>query len=170
MMALKALAKAQPKLVTEAYWNATASEDAPFSATGFEQVSSFYLHSSKMRQAQFIDLSSTIAQGLGRIWASEGEDCIMTLNKCIPALEDPNALFLFDEVDGHLDYYHKTLFFEYILPRIKGTALVVTHDPYFLADLSVLDLTDSTHKTGIKYYDEQRERIKLQKKTQATPK
>lgn len=156
---LSALDKSQPGKVPSGYWNAKADTHAPFTSAGFETVSKLHVSSSKLRQSQYVDMDSLLDQGLGRIHASEGQNNIADLTQSVSSLKDPDALYLFDELDGHLDYYHKMFFFEQILPRIHGTAIVVTHDPLFLRDQFVLDLGDSTKKLGAVYYAEQHQKM-----------
>ena len=91
------------------------------------------------------------------------------IHSCLDAVDDPNALFLFDELDTHLDYKMKYFFFTRFLSRLRGMVIVTSHDPYFLLEKPVFDLTDYKSKLGSEYYREQIASLLAQKPTAAAP-
>lgn len=149
------------KLVPEELWNAYDATIIPrtgksiLEVTGTENISQLRVSSAKLRQSQFVDLGVTMAMGISRLQASEGENSLHDIHSCLKLVDDPNALFLFDELDTHLDYKMKYFFFTRFLSRLRGTIIVTSHDSFFLMDQPVFDLTDYKTKLGREYYREQ---------------
>lgn len=144
---------------SESEWNARSIEKNVISISGFQNIKKVYLSSPKMRQAQMIDLDVCFSQGVGRLWQSEGQNSISDLIHAATGKEETDSIFMFDEIDGHLDYQFKVMFFLHVLPKIKGTKIVISHDARFLASEKVFDFTDLSFKTGSRYYLEQQELV-----------
>lgn len=121
---------------------------------GFEGVSSFSFSSSKIRQSQFVDLDVVfdLPNGFGRLNASEGENNLADLVDYLKYKDDPNHLYILDEIDGHFSAKHKMIFFDRFLNAIKGTAIVITHDIYYtVGQEKVFDFDTKTVKNGTQY-------------------
>jgi len=163
-----ALEKVQPKLKKKHYWNNTTVDNSIASLEDVVTFSTVNISSDKLRQAQHIDMDCLIGVGLGRIWASEGQNSIRDMLDVFKNCTD-DSLTIFDETDGHLDYFNKVLFFNQLLPRIKGTVISISHDSTFLANQKVFDFGDFTEKMGSEYYTEMElkfteHRAKMEKK------
>ena len=146
-----ALEKVQPKLKKKCYWRNTTIHTDIASLEDYPTFSHVNISSDKLRQAQFIDIDATLDLGIHRLKASEGQNSVQDMLEFF-SNSTPETLTIFDETEGHLDYFHKVLFFNNVLPRVKGTVILISHDPTFLSNLSVFDFTDFTEKTGKDYY------------------
>lgn len=139
-----------PKLERQEYWNAALSDNSTTISAECEFppiISSIFISSDKLRQSQSIDIGVSSKLGIGRLGASEGMNSSADLQEMF---EKANSLSLniLDETDGHLDTYSKHIFFDYLLPRLKGTTILVSHDAFHLSTKSVFDFTDYKFRTG----------------------
>lgn len=156
------LQKEQPKLKKQCYWKQTTVDKDLAHLEDCPKFSSVYIGSDKLRQVQWIDMDALLDLGIERLKASEGQNCTQDmLQGFSKSTED--TLTIFDETDGHLDYFYKVIFFNNVLPRIKGTVILISHDPVFLADMNVFDFTDFTEKMGKQYYIEMEEKYEAYK-------
>lgn len=149
---LTELKKINAKIVPSFLWKALSMEKDIVSIEGLDKISGVSFYSDKLRQAQYIDMDSLIGMGIGRIWASEGQNAQQNVVELVKYLNDENRLFILDETDGHLDFNSKIIFFNKLLKKIKGTVIVITHDSRFLKNEKVLDFNDRGFKTGEDYY------------------
>ena len=142
-------------------WNAV-DKDAKNVSFLFEvpQFSKIFVSSSKNRQAQMLDMDSLIDQGINRIWCSEGQNNLADLGEMKKIGLDENALLLIDEIDSHFSYKAKVYFFDYFLPLVKATCIVISHDSAFLHEKRVFDFTDRAYKTGQEFYIQQVQSLK----------
>jgi ATPase subunit of ABC transporter with duplicated ATPase domains len=155
---LQALANAVPTAIPKhAYTMMPDAASEPLSRVdNLGDVSQVHIYSPLIRHAQKSNMDALLeGGGIARLWLSEGQNVMEDLGKFADQLQDPNAIFIFDELDGHLDYKGKYLFFKYFLPKIQGRVIITSHDPHFLFDETCLDLTDMTSKQGATYYQEQ---------------
>jgi ATPase subunit of ABC transporter with duplicated ATPase domains len=118
-------------------------------------ISQLLVFSPTLRHTQHTDMDSLLSMGLGRMWISEGQNVLADMSGFLEHMHDPDAFFVLDEMDGHLDYKSKYIFFRYFLPNVKGRVLIASHDPHFLASSTCLDLTDMQYKLGAEYYAQQ---------------
>jgi ABC-type transport system involved in cytochrome bd biosynthesis fused ATPase/permease subunit len=149
------------KLGNKNDWNSrydNSDLDALIKAEGdsFDELIQF---SDKQRQSHFIDLDSTMSYGIEALWMSEGQNAYNVLARAKQHINNSKALLIFDELDSHLDYAGKWVYFNRLLPAIRGTAIVISHDPLFLHGCRVLDFGDMQMKNGEEYYQTERDRL-----------
>jgi len=143
----------------ECHWAALNREEGAIKVQGFEGVTQVTISSPRLRQVQLADMSALIQMGLKRLHSSDGQNNVADLNAAAALMDDPTVLHVFDEIDGHLDYFGKVVFFAF-LSKIKGTTILISHDPSFLFHYDVLDFGDFKTKKGSEYYEQQYERYK----------
>lgn len=132
-----------------------------FKFEGFSIIKHIIHFTAKSRQSQFIDLdiAFTSAAGANALNLSEGMNCQAELAKLLSdAISNPEkdkkTLYIFDEIDGPLDPRAKSIFFDQLLPKLKGTVVVCTHDCFFLGKKDVFDFTDGSVKSAVQYFTE----------------
>jgi ATPase subunit of ABC transporter with duplicated ATPase domains len=152
---LMTLLQKQFKMEKKETWMATNVQcrDGGAKLEGFENTSDFSFSSEKVRQAQWVSIDTfDLMEGVGRLRASEGENILADFTRFVKHKDDPNHVYLFDEMDGHLDVRYKGLFFDRFLPNIKGTVVVVTHDIYYtVGQERVFNFDTKTFTTGTEY-------------------
>lgn len=145
----------QESLRDSNYWMATLANEKEKGTEilGFECINKVILSSSKLRSSQFVDLNITLSLGVGRLNASEGENCREDLIEALKEKDNPNALFIFDEMDGHFDLPTKRLFFERIGKILKGTIILISHDVWYSASQERLFYFDEWKEmSGMEYF------------------
>ena len=126
--------------------------------SGFDGIKDVYHFTAKSRQSQWIDLDMAFssASGIGSLKSSEGVNnqaelvSVFEKAKKDPAL-DESTLYIFDEIDGCLDVRAKSIFFDRLIPALKGTVIICSHDCLFLKARSLFDFTDCKVKTTQKF-------------------
>ena len=140
------------KIVPENLYLSLPVENNIAEIEDFEQFTGVSFISPKNRATQMIDMDALLSMGVGRLWASEGQDSQANLVSLVKHINDPNHLFILDEIDGHLDYKSKLIFFTGFLKKVKGTVIVISHDTLFLRSEQVFDFDDKKDKMGRDYY------------------
>ena len=92
-----------------------------------------------------LDMAINSAAGVGALHSSEGMNCQSEIVAIAKRREEENTLFVFDEIDGNLDVKAKHIFFDHFLPTIKGTSIVMSHDPWFLTDKQVFNFSSGEY-------------------------
>jgi len=118
-----------------------------FSFEGFDDITDVWHYTAKTRQSMWVDLDLTMesAAGIGSLHSSEGINCQAEIVAMAKKKNEEKTLFIFDEIDGNLDVRAKHIFFDHVLPTIKGTSIVMSHDPWFLIDKQVFDFSSGTY-------------------------
>ena len=126
-----------------------------FQFEGFEQVTSVFHNTAKSRQSHWVDLDMALdsASGVGSLWSSEGQTNKNEFVKSLDHKDDPNVLYVFDEIDNCFDIKMKYMFFK-IITKLRGTVVVCSHDSFFLEGHRVFDFTTGTYKRFCDYYAE----------------
>ena len=130
-----------------------------FNFEGFEEVKDVYIVTAKSRQSQWVDLDIALKTPMGPfvLHASEGMANQAELVNIWDRRNEKDTVFIFDEIDGTLDVKSKSLFFNKMIPSIKGTVIVMSHDVFFLLNQDkVFDFTDKKYKSALKYSIENR--------------
>lgn len=141
----------------------SSSEADMIELQGMEHISALRVFSDKQRQTAWLDMEVALGApgGLGvSLQGSEGQNAYAALSEAKGSILDPNALLIFDELDGHLDFAGKYAYFNKYLHAIRGTAIVISHDSLFLTGHEVFDFTDLTHRSGELYYERERARCR----------
>lgn len=127
-----------------------------FSFEGFESVNQVVHYTAKIRQSHWVDLDMALSHPYGHMVlnSSEGQSSLGELSRAAKHKDNPDCLFIFDELDGCFDHKTKSIFFDRILPRLKGTKIVCTHDSWFPRGQTVFDFTDGTWKEFSTYIKE----------------
>jgi ATPase subunit of ABC transporter with duplicated ATPase domains len=139
----------------EHYWNAASIEKGVITIEDKPKFDKILLSSPKLRQVQMADLNVVMDMGIERLHASDGQNNVADMMNSFREKDNPNILHIFDELDSHLDYKNKCIFFTALLPQIKGTVILTSHDSLFLTTCDVFDFTDYTQKKGLDYYSQQ---------------
>lgn len=145
------------KLKKKSNWMTNPPEHIKgFDFEEFDNIKDVWHYTAKTRQSHWLDLDITLQSVMGHaaLWASEGMSCQAEIVAAFKKKEEKDTLFIFDEIDGNLDIRAKFLFFDAVLPALKGTSIVMSHDPYFLMGCEVFDFTDKTKKTFLEYREE----------------
>ena len=122
---------------------------------GFQDVQKVYHYTAKSRQSMFVDMDMVLSSvlSIGTLWASEGMHAQAEVVSTLKDKDNPNAFFIFDEIDGVLDARAKHIFFDQVLKVLKGTVVVATHETFYMAKKErVFDFTSGTFKTFSSYH------------------
>lgn len=153
---LARLFKERPELDKPHYWNGVSGDIDSECVTieGMGEIEEVFLYSDKLSQVRWVDLDAcfSLPGGLGLLRASEGQTSQSFFAESVKNRDRKNVLFIFDEIDGHLDYKTKRLFFNRFLPTIRGTTIVISHDSLFLIGSQVFDFGDWSWKEAAEYY------------------
>lgn len=127
-----------------------------FDFEGFESIKDIVFITAKTRQSQWVDLDLCFdtALGVGSLHASEGMTNQAEIVKLMDKKDEVDTLFMFDEIDGPLDYRAKSIYFDRVLPRLKGTVIVCSHDALFFTGKDVYDFTTASRKNIVDYVKE----------------
>ena len=129
----------------------------PYTFEGFDEIADVWHYTSKTRQSHWVDLDMVFesASSISTLHSSEGMVCQSEIVRVFNKRDEENTLFIFDEIDGNLDIRAKQIFFNKVLPQLKGTSIVMSHDMFFFFinnDVRVFDFTTKTYKTYDEYY------------------
>jgi len=125
-----------------------------FDFEGFDSITDITFYTAKHRQSQFVDLDQTFdhPSSIGCLRSSEGMNNQSELINAFKQRNDVNRLFIFDEIDGTLDIKAKSLFFDRLLPSLKGTVIVCSHETFFLRGKEVFDLSSNKKMELVEYF------------------
>lgn len=127
---------------------------AKFQFVGFESVEKVFLSTSKVRQSQWVDAEMAIdsPMSVACLNASEGMMHQSELASLLPTKDDPNILYIFDEIDGSFDVRIKKAFFDRIIYSLAGTVIICTHDCFFPIGQMVYDMTTGKRMKFEEYF------------------
>lgn len=145
-------------------WNGLLIDTTAYEITGGSKITKVSYYSDRIRQSQSVDIGIAIATGLGRLQSSEGQNAQQDVHDAFKHRNDKHRLFIFDEVDGRLDQRHKIIFYDYILPKLKGTVIIISHDLLFNTKHEILDFSDFKVKTVTQYAKEAEDWVNNAKK------
>lgn len=125
-----------------------------FRFEGFESITDISFYTAKHRQSQYVDLNMTFDHpaNIGCLKISEGMNNQSEIVNAFKDKDNINKLYIFDEIDGTLDVRAKHLFFDRLLPQLKGTVIVCTHDTFFVRKQEVIDLSTNTKMSMTDYF------------------
>lgn len=130
-----------------------------FDYKGFEIVGNLYHFTAKSRQSQWVDLDMALSSA-SSFWALHASEGMNNQSELMKLVEDfnkkkvvTNMLYIFDEIDGSLDFRAKHIFFDLILKKLRGTIIVCSHDRWFLNDEKVFDFSDGQTKVGKEFFE-----------------
>lgn len=125
-----------------------------FAFEGFEFITDITFYTAKHRQSQFVDLDQTFdhPNSVGCLRSSEGMNNQAELVEAYKQKDEPNRLFIFDEIDGTLDIRAKSLFFDHLLPKLAGTSIICSHETLYLGGKMVHDLTTNKKMKLVDYF------------------